>query len=213
MGEQYNTAVDRVLNQFKASTTFLTLLEDFFSKIEESQTLVEYLRDYLSLDTAEGVWLDVIGVILGLERPYKEQDPGTIFTAKGLGGVDDVYKGCIVEVYAPGKGTPDKIGGYIQSYEGLTDIADPTARETDVNYRKLLRAKTFANNQIGTFADIYTYLKDGFDVRSEITAEETGLILVTLYDFLSQRERRHVEQYAPLLAGVAIEFLNWPPAP
>jgi len=205
MGAQYNTALSRVLNQFKNSPDFLKLLEAFFTKIEESQTLVEYLRDYLSLDTAEGVWLDVIGVILGIERPYKEQDPDTIFTAKAVGEPNDPYKGCLDPLTG--------VGGYIQSVEGITDIADPTARETDDKYRKLLRAKTFANNQVGTFADIYTYLKDGLNARCELTSDETGLVLITLYDFLSQRDRYHAKQYAPLLAGVAIQFLNWPPAP
>jgi hypothetical protein len=205
MGAQYNTAVSRLLNQFGSSTNLLKVLESFFTKIEESQTLVEYLRDFLNLNTAEGVWLDVIGVILGLERPYKEQDPDTIFTTKGLGEPDIVTRGT--------KDSLTGVGGYLQSAEGITNISDPTARETDANYRKLLRAKTFANNQIGTFADIYTYLKDGFDVRSTMTSTQTGLVLITLYDFLSQRERNHVKQFAPLLAGIAIEFTNWPPAP
>jgi hypothetical protein len=201
---EYSTHITKILNQFEGSPDLLKLIEVLFGPIEEAQTLIEYLRDNTNLNDAEGVWLDVIGVILGLERPYKEQDPGTIFTTKNeTNGPSDPYKGCLDPLTG--------VGGYLQSAEGITDISDPTARETDTNYRKLLRAKTFALNALGTFADIHKYLKDGFDVRSELESPETGLIQITLEDFLSQREREHVKAFGPRLAGVRIEFLNWPP--
>jgi hypothetical protein len=203
MGDLYNTAKGQLLNQFSESTNLLALLEVLFARLEDSKGVLDYIATNVNLDTAEDVWLDIIGRIVGVEKPPKEQDPATIFTCKSVGEADDPAKGC----YSAG---PPVTGGYVQTIEGLTDISDPSAMETNDNYRKLIRAKTFANNATGTFADLYVYLKNGFGVHSELSSPEAGNVVITLYSFLSQRERQHVIQYGPRLAGILIEFANWP---
>jgi len=203
MGALYDTAKERVLVQFSSSSRFLLLLEAMYNRLEDTQALIEYLRDNLSVDTAEGVWLDILGDIVGVERPYLGINPANTFTFKWSGQVDDPSKG----FYSAG---PPETGGYLETTEGALNPDDPTAKETDENYRKLIKAKAIATGEIGTFADIYTYLKDGFGVRSVLSSDTVGEIKIELLDFLSMGERAHIKQYGPRLAGVRIEFINWP---
>lgn len=199
----YTEFTDRALSQFKGSTNLLLLFEAIYDQVQDSQDMVDYLLDGgLSVDTAEGVWLDVLGTIVGLPRPYADQDKDTIFTVKLTGEVDDPDLGCYDSV----AGT----GGYTQTYSGINDVSDSSTQVSDSEYRKQIKAKAIANHVSGIPSDFYTFLKNGFDVESDIDDSTVGLIEITVYDFLSQKERRFVEDKGPRSAGTRVEIINWP---
>jgi len=202
MTDVFEILEGRILNQFSESTNLLALLEAIYTQLQDTQDMLEALRDDRYIDTAEGVWLDVLGDIVGLPRPYADEDPDYIFTAKLTGEPDDPNKGC----YLAG---PPATGGYIQTWAGINVVADPTTLVSDVEYRKQIKAKAVANHRDGIISDFFTFLKDGFDVDSTIT-EQIGLISVELEDYLSEKERRFAEEYGPRSAGVKVDFINWP---
>ena len=94
MTTYWSDAQERILNQFKNSTHLKNLLRVLFDSLDNIGDIFESLRDERGLTSAAGVWLDNVGAIIGLERPYQEQDYGTIFAFKDAeDDIDDPYKG------------------------------------------------------------------------------------------------------------------------
>jgi hypothetical protein len=194
-------ALSRLLNQYSDATRIIDLLTDIFARIEDSNDILDDLLNLRDLDSATGVWLDVLGVIVGVERPYKELSSAFIFTFKSNpADPDDPDKA----FYDPGGPT----GGYYQSYEGLRDPSGDLADDTE--YRKLVKAKALANHVVGTIDDIALFIHGAFGVVSDVQDPISGEVEVELASALSQSERRAVEQLAPLLAGVNLTIINWP---
>lgn len=88
-------AAGRALNQFLASPGVMDLINAMMARLDDTEDVLLKLRDFRGIDTATGVWLDIIGDIVGIERPSKEQPYGTIFAFHGGDGdeIDDHYKG------------------------------------------------------------------------------------------------------------------------
>jgi len=203
MTEMYDDVIDSIISPFRGNADIEKLFEIALKPFEEIKDAIDYIKANLNIDDAEDVWLDIIGVHLGLERPIKEQDPNTMFTLKEEGEADDPDKG----FYLAG---PPETGGYMNTEEGLDNVLDPTLKETDTNYRRLLKAKAAALTATGTIRDLYIYLLDGFQCRSEIREGDCEAV-VTPYHWLSQRERYHTQKYGPRVAGVRVVFDAWPP--
>jgi hypothetical protein len=198
----YQDFLDRALSQFEESTELLKLFEAIYDQVQDSQDLVDYLEANLNVDDAEGVWLDILGDLVGLPRPYADEARGAIFTAKLSGEVDDPALGC----YDSATGS----GGYIQTWSGINVVADSSTTVSDAEYRKQIKAKGIANHVSGIPSDFYNFLKTGFNVESDIDDSTVGLIEITIYDYLSQKERRFVEEKGPRQAGTQVEIINWP---
>lgn len=116
MAEQWTNAQARVLNQFRGSPNLLALLEAVFDRIDNIEEIFESLRDERDIDNSEGVWLDIVGDIVGLERPHFEQDYSTIFAFKGdEDDVDDPFKG-----FADYGSTIVTNGNFVGSINGWT---------------------------------------------------------------------------------------------
>ncbi|MCP3685799.1 MAG: DUF2612 domain-containing protein [bacterium] len=64
--------IDRLAFQFEDSPKFIDYLEAFLVEYDELQTSGTELMDERAISTAEGVQLDICGVIVGLERPIIE---------------------------------------------------------------------------------------------------------------------------------------------
>ncbi len=94
MADSWTTAQTRILDQFKDRPKMLAMLEAIFDRVDNIEDVLIYLRDYRGLETAEGVWLDIIGDIVGIERPPLEQGYATIFAFKDTeDDLDDPHKG------------------------------------------------------------------------------------------------------------------------
>jgi len=194
-------AIERLLNQYSDAPDEQALITDIFARIEDSNDILNDLLTLRDIDSAEGVWLDILGAIVGVERPYKELSSDYIFTFKSNpADPDDPDKA----FYDPGGPT----GGYYQSFEGLRDPSGDLASDTD--YRKLVKGKAIANHVIGNIDDIGLFIQGGFGVVSEVTDPIQGEVEVELVSALTQGERRAVERLAPLSAGVNITITNWP---
>lgn len=188
-----------------SSPNFLKFLEILIEPFEDLQLCIEGLRDGTSIVDAAGVWLDVIGDLVGLPRPHREQPYGTIFAFKALEtDVDDPYKG----FYDSGGPT----GGYFQTTIGTPYIADPTENIDDEDYRRQLKAKGLANQTSGTVQDIYNYLVSGYQQEDPTITTEVGAVLVTVENdqILTQGERYVISERGPVAAGIGINIENWP---
>lgn len=194
-------ALGRLLNQYSDSERIRDLLTDIFARLEDSNDILDDLLTKRDLNTATGVWLDILGDIVGVSRPYKALSADNIFTFKSNpGDPDDADKA----YYDPGGPT----GGYYQSAEGLRDPSGDLMGDTE--YRKLVQAKALANHVIGNIDDIAAFIKEAFGVDSDVQDPIPGEVEVTLAASLNQDERRAVEELAPLSAGVSIWITNWP---
>ena len=187
----------RTLNQFKVSARLLEMLDAINNRFDDSDAVLDYLLYYRFLDTAVGVWLDIIGKILGLARPFQERDD--IFTYKSIGDPDD-------STLAYGD-TAGSTGGVWTSLQGAStgDLVD------DDTYRALLKAKIFAANAKPTIPNIYLFIKQAFnDTESIVTSPAPGEIEVELVTSLTNGERRLLVELAPVGAGKQITITNWP---
>jgi hypothetical protein len=202
MGAATDQALSRLLNQFSEQPNIRALLTDIFARVEDSNDILDDLLNLRDIDTATGVWLDILGDIVGIERPEKEISADFIFAFKqNPADPDDPDKA----FYNP-SGTPT--GGYYQSFEGLKDPSGDLM--IDSEYRKLVKAKAIGNHVIGNIEDITRFILEGFGVSSHVTDDNPGEIEVELVSGLTQGERRSVEEYAPRAAGVNITIVNWP---
>ena len=87
-----------MLKQFRSSTNWQKLFTAIAERFDNQLDVIESLRDYRGLETAEGVWLDIIGDILGCPRPNAEQPYSTIFAFKDAEeDLDDSFKGFILD--------------------------------------------------------------------------------------------------------------------
>jgi hypothetical protein len=64
-----------VVNQFRESEHFLRLLNEQALSYDNIDCIMQYLYDNLNVDAAEGVWLDLIGVIVGQPREISNAVP------------------------------------------------------------------------------------------------------------------------------------------
>ena len=165
--DRYQQIVDeRLLDQFQGSTKLLQLLEAACNRVTDTDTVLDAMESELLNIESGGVWLDLVGAILGLERPLKDFDPSNIFTIRGDDWVSDPDKG----VYNSVGGT----GGYIQSATGIPDSAGATM--SDADYRELLKAKIAAARAAGSIPDIYNFILDGFGVEPAVTVPSINQI-------------------------------------
>jgi hypothetical protein len=175
----------------------------FGNELDTLEAIFENLRDDTTLETAAGVWLDVIGDIIGLERPHREQPTATIFACKPTeADVDDPYKAF------DNAGT----GGYFQTRKGLEYLADPTEKKTDSEYRKMIQAKIQANIADGTVPDIYNYLVTGRELDGDLTIDTVvgrADVSIVPSDVFTQLERYLLDLIGPHSAGTEIYVKNW----
>lgn len=200
MGTRINQAVGRLPNQFHRSINIINLIKAMIARLEDSDDLLADLATLRWISTAEGVWLDEVGEIIGIERFYETVTDG-IFTYKSsYPGTDDPSKG-----YSSLPGPP--LGGKYMSENG---IFLPTKIDDD-EYRKWIYVKAFVTGKAGTYNDIYNYIKLAFDdMESNVTLGGTRKIHVEIATALSQGERLQLVKYAPVSSGVSIEIINWP---
>jgi hypothetical protein len=197
-----SVAKSRLLNQFSRAFDLQALIESIGYRFEDTDQMLDNLRTKRDINTATGVWLDILGDIVGVERPYKELSADNIFTFKSNpADPDDPDKA----YYDPGGPT----GGYYQSAEGLRDPSGDLIDDTE--YRKIIKGKAYANHVIGNIDDIGIFIRIAYgSVVSNISDDIPGEIEIELGSALTQGQRRLVERYAPAAAGVNLTIINWP---
>lgn len=199
MGERINQAIGRLPNQFQGSVNIINLIKAMIARLEDGDSLLADLATLRWISTAEGVWLDEVGEIIGIERFYELRTEG-IFTYKSsYPGTDDPSKG-----YSSLPGPP--LGGRYMSEDGL--FLD--TKIDDDEYRKWIYVKAFVTGKGGTYNDIFKYIQLAFEQDAHVTLGGTRKVHVELTASLTQGARLQLVKYAPVSAGISIEIINWP---
>ncbi|NIV93784.1 DUF2612 domain-containing protein [candidate division KSB1 bacterium] len=198
MGARAIKAIARLLNEFSDGENWEKLFTAIAARFEDTDIVLSGLLLMRTIETAEGVWLDQVGEIVGFSRPAEEVSDSGIFTLKGIGDPDDGNKGF------SSLGALD--GGVWTSLNGL-----PTENlASDTVYREYLFGKVKATYSKVTIPAIYEFIKFVFDVESEVRSPYVNYITVELATALTGAQRRIIERLAPIKAGALLEIINWP---
>lgn len=197
-----DTALERLLNQFEDAEDMIEMFRAIFNRIAEADALLEGLLLNRWLDTAEGVWLDIIGAIVGVPRPVGEVDPSIIFTYRAETDVNDPNKGY---------GTLPQVNevGLYNSIYGLS-TNEPAS---DDEYRQRIRAKVAVTGAGVAYPDIYRFIRNTFGVEPHLSSPYVGRVEVELEEWISNRNRLFLVESAPVSAAIEIEITNWPTLP
>lgn len=84
MGARLNRALSRIPDEFKDQPMYRQLMTAIVNRMEETDTIIADLATMRWIDSAEGVWLDTVGEIIGIPRFYEPLTEG-IFTYNGFG--------------------------------------------------------------------------------------------------------------------------------
>jgi hypothetical protein len=185
-------ALSRLLNQFSDAQKLVELFIRILNRFEDSNNILEYLLTKRFLDTAEGVWLDVIGDIIGIPRPYEPIEDDEIFTFKSIGQADDPDKGW-------GTITSSTIGGKFQTIEGIT--TDQLA--SDDVYLNNIKAKAYVTFTKGTVHDVWGLVNFVYPTLTDITVTipKIGEVKIETTPTLQAYERRVIRNLSPVVAG------------
>ena len=179
---------NRLVDQFKSKHNFVSILESFVDK-----SLDETLSDLLekrSVDTANGFSLDIIGNIVGIERPFLpvNQDNTFGFEEDSLSGtfgdVNDTSTGSFLNTLTP----------------------KPVNRVDDDIYRQLIKAKIFINNSTSTVDSTITILNSIIDADIRYLCAKS---LEPIYEINSnpkQYERDIIKSISTTL-GVHVDYV------
>jgi len=188
------TAYERLLSQFRDRPKWISYLSVLFARMQDSDNMIYALATERHIDTAQGVWLDQVGEIIGFVRPEAYVEDDYIFTYKDIGGPDDVNKGFAT--------IPATTGGKYQDVDGgLTYDGIPMS---DDDYRQAIKGKAGNTKKLGTLKNITLFCRDVFGYEADVTSPITGFVLVTPREFITAQQKWLTELLAPLIAGVTI---------
>lgn len=198
------TALSRILNQWadcEKWEKFISIWADYFDDLMDA---IIYLQTQTWLDTAQGVWMDRIGEIVGVSRPAGEEIE-RVFRCRGDDDPEyDPLHGFGGDDPETGEVDPD-MGGLIWGEGGI-----PTGTQaSDGEFLDFIMAKIAATNADASVPGIAKYITAAFGISSTVTATP-GLVSVELLEEVDLRQRRYLETFAPALAGVSFLITNWP---
>jgi hypothetical protein len=197
MGNRVDLAISRLLNQFSASPRIIDLLTTIVTRLEEVDDLLASLATLRWLDTAEGVWLDDIGEIIGIPRFFGEHE-GPFFTYKAAyPGVDDpdlAYSGPLPAAPTGGR------------YQSVFGIENDTPLSDD-DYRRWIKAKAKTTGTAGTLRDIWVFVNEALELTDHVVETvDTRLIQITTTAPLTSWKQGKIRQWAPINAGINLAF-------
>lgn len=202
----------RLLNQ--QSTTegwngFIEAIADFFA---DYVSCVVSLQTETLKDTAEGVWLDRAGEIVGMARPAAEETE-RVFRCRDSSDPDyDELHGFGNWMSAENSHDGTEYGNY--SLGGLiwsfaTGIPVGTGQASDEDYLPFIDAKIAATNADASIPGIAKFITNGFGIDSTIT-DAPGKVYIQLDGEVDLRQRRILGNIIPVIAGVGATVTNWP---
>lgn len=182
-------ALETIQSQYGASPRIRALIEDFAARIDPNIDIDLFYEKIMDIDTAEGIGLDIWGVIVGVNRILE-------VTSNDVFG----YFGSLLQPYnqAPFYGGDSSI----TNYHTLTDDA----------FRKLIYFKAL-ENIIPTDADsINSALAFFFDGRPATVIEVGVMKIRYVFGFLLEPfEISVLNSYSFRPAGVGFEWYQVPP--
>ena len=142
------------------------------------------------IDTAEGETLDIIGRIVGIDRPFAEIDPDEVFTFDNPSGTGLGFSGV---------DRPDVGGIFIGLGFFGADLID------DIRFRVLIRAQIIRNTTRATIDDIVEYTQFLFGGNATVI-ESVGFVDVTIDRPLTRFEARILDETIPVAAGIGLRI-------
>lgn len=187
-------AVSRLATQYKESINLINYIK---ALLTEADTLEEVFQDLLEkrwIDTAEGVNLDIIGVIVGQSRGVADADAFEYF-------------GFLPNVIAKsfGKFGDPLIGARFRSFgEPIVGVRFLSDNE----YRAFIRARILRNYTKSTPEDIIAQIKFVFDIDLVLLTEGTTSYSISLSKLLSNSEKFLLQNdIIPKTAGVSVSYV------
>lgn len=104
-------ALTRLNNEFAESSNLKEFIVALLTSMDETYEFIEDLKNKRHLEDAEGVWLDRVGKIVGIERPLEEIDDTEYFE---FGTSDDPDDPTQNEMYSVGEALSGS--GYTKGY-------------------------------------------------------------------------------------------------
>jgi len=186
-------ARSRVATQYSQSQNFLAYLDALMSYAVELEAALQDVAIQADIDQAEGVNLDVIGDIVGVQRIVFAAMPMLFFGFAGQPGA------------APfGEEGNLSVGARFRDEE---ELAFDTSVLSDLEYRSLIRAKIAKNHSLGTAPNILTGLAFIFDSVPIYVYDPGGMVIsLAIGRFLTYQEQVLLKQFdiAPRPAAVRI---------
>lgn len=177
--------------------TFIEMCADYFA---DYLAAIMYLQTSTWRDSAQGVWVDRIGEIVGVTRPA-EEEVDNIFTVCEVGETDPDDLHCWGEVGEP------SMGGFVWDLNGIID----EDQATDETYLEFIAAKIAATNADASIPGIAKFIQNAFGLDCTVTAI-VGRVSVEIVDdpAYDLRTMRFLKYFVPIVAGVDFVILNWP---
>lgn len=158
-------ARDRITDQFKGKRVIDKYLQLLLSGSSELQDAMEQVQTLRSIDTAVGVQLDVIGIIVGRPRGLVSAE---LFQYFGFQGASQA--GSFGSSSDPTVGSP---------WYSLGAPMDISREPSDEEYRLILKAKIIKNRTLARPEDVIDAYKFLFGA-SRVTIVESGLAEVRI---------------------------------
>ena len=178
-------AQNRLPNQFKESKNINNYILSILEPTDDIPLIVDKLTFDVSIDDAIGVQLDLIGIIVGLERGYINSSEVDYFCFDtGIGaGFDE--------------------GEFLKLGDSSTGIN----QMTDQEYRVFLKTKISINKNKNTPEELISIYKYLFNSDSIFLEEGSSFILLSIGKELTNTEKWYIKNFTlPKPAGVALIF-------
>jgi hypothetical protein len=163
---------DNLFAKYRHSPNILKVLEIIAVPFQDTIDAVEYLQTQNDVTVAEGVHLDAIGELIGVERPLEQEPNDFRFIDIGDLPGDPTHHGfCDID--------GDPTGGYlVSSYNGLASVTNPGELMSDADYLELILFKISNFRQRATEARIYLSLVL-YGVTCDVETITNGVIDIT----------------------------------
>ncbi|MBV6340978.1 DUF2612 domain-containing protein [Candidatus Magnetobacterium casense] len=198
------TFLDRLFHQFDESPNITALVAILSDALQDTNDVETFILSHTGIDTAEGEQLDLLGQLIGVYRPPRQEE--WVFTLCHLGETDDLWNHH--GFFDDSDPTVD-LGGYVTTTRGLDSISDP-GNMSDADYRKLIRQKAASYRKKMTQEILFNYLIES-GARCKID-DTTTTYTVTIdpyryYDIDEWRMNYIVTKgFKP--AGIKVEFMD-----
>lgn len=196
----------RVTEQFKDKDVFDRYIQLLIYGSQQLQEVIKDLIQKRSIDTAEGVNLDIIGKIVGLERGSL---PAEVWNTAYFGFIEDTDALSFDDLDSP-----------ISDAGVFFDLANETEGNVlwdDITYRLFLKARIFANCSNGTPEELITATKSILNVTSVDIIELGDAHMLLGFNRILNNVEKYIlqglgEQQAllPIPIGVSVEYIESP---
>lgn len=163
--EFLDVARSRITEQFRTKPVMDRYLQLLMSGKEELQGVLSDVMKLRSIDTAVGVQLDVIGIIVGRERGIVSSE---IFTFFGFRGA--AQAGSFGSRNDPSTGSP---------WYSLGEAVQTSRPPTDEEYRLMLKAKIIKNRTLSRPEDLIEAYRFLFNTQ-KVTITQDGIASVKI---------------------------------